>query len=91
MGSLADCPYPLIMCGDFNDTPLSYAYKKISNDLKDAFVYAGYGLGNTYSGNLPPVRIDFILHSPSFNSHEFKVHGILLSDHYPVSVFINMN
>ena len=91
MQSLADCPYPLILCGDFNDTPLSYAYRKVSKGLNDAFVNAGYGLGNTFTGNLPPVRIDFILHSPSFNSYEFEVHDVLLSDHYPVSVNINMN
>ncbi|MEE4257696.1 MAG: endonuclease/exonuclease/phosphatase family protein [Bacteroidales bacterium] len=87
-GSLEDCPYPVIICGDFNDTPLSFSYHKISAGLEDAFVKAGHGLGNTYSGNLPPIRIDFIFYSPIFSAYEFNVHKIDLSDHYPVSVWL---
>jgi len=86
--SLADCPYPVIICGDFNDTPLSYAYHKISDGMEDAFIDAGHGLGNTFAGYLPPVRIDFILYTPEFNAYEFEVSRIPLSDHYPVSVFL---
>ncbi len=89
--SLSDCPYPVIICGDFNDTPLSYCYHRISDGLNDAFVKAGHGLGNTFSGKLPPIRIDFILYSGDFNAYEFKVHRIDLSDHYPVSVFLSNN
>jgi len=83
------CPYPVIICGDFNDTPLSFCYRRISSGLEDAFVKAGYGLGNTYAGKLPPIRIDFILYTPVFNAFEFMVHKIDLSDHYPVSVLLN--
>jgi len=90
--NLSDCPYPMIICGDFNDTPLSYAYHKISSGLEDAFVNAGHGLGNTFSGNLPPLRIDFILYSyPDFQSFDFNSHKIHLSDHYPVSVSLVKN
>lgn len=87
-GSLEDCPYPVIICGDFNDTPLSFSYRRISSGLEDAFVKAGHGMGNTFSGNLPPIRIDFILYSPVFSAYEFNVHKIKLSDHYPVSVWL---
>jgi len=86
--SLAQCPYPVIVCGDFNDTPLSYSYHRISSGMDDAFVNAGHGLGNTFAGNLPPIRIDFILHSKSFSSYEFEVHKTQLSDHYPVSTYL---
>lgn len=82
------CPYPVILCGDFNDTPLSFSYQRISSGLEDAFVKAGYGLGNTYSGKLPPIRIDFILYAPIFDAFDFNVHKIDLSDHYPVSVWL---
>ncbi|MEN8224566.1 MAG: endonuclease/exonuclease/phosphatase family protein [Bacteroidota bacterium] len=88
VASLDQCPYPVIICGDFNDTPLSYAKHNISAGLKDAFVQAGHGMGNTFAGNLPPLRIDFILHSDVFTSYEFEVHKTSLSDHYPVSVYL---
>lgn len=88
--SLKKCPYPVILCGDFNDTPLSYSYHKISSGLEDAFVGAGYGLGNTFSGNLPPIRIDFILHDNQFRPFDFEVHKQNLSDHYPVSVYFEL-
>ncbi len=87
--SLAECSYPAIICGDFNDTPLSYCYHKISDGLEDAYVNAGHGLGNTFSGKLPPIRIDFILYTPNFNAYEFQVHHEALSDHYPISVFLS--
>jgi endonuclease/exonuclease/phosphatase family metal-dependent hydrolase len=57
--------------------------------LNDAFIDAGYGLGNTFNGNLPPVRIDFILYSAAFESYDFNVHGVELSDHYPISTFLS--
>lgn len=86
--SMLECPYQVIICGDFNDTPLSYAYHQISKNLDDSFVNAGYGLGNTFAGNLPPIRIDFIFHSPDFNAYEYKVHKTGLSDHFPLSVYL---
>ena len=54
-------PYPVIVLGDFNDTPVSYAYRKIRKGLNDSFVNSGYGAGFTYKGNYPPNRIDYIL------------------------------
>ena len=66
-------PYPVIVCGDFNDTPSSYAYYTVSKTLSDAFCESGKGLGQTYSGNsFPSFRIDYILHSKSLNSQ--KIH-----------------
>jgi endonuclease/exonuclease/phosphatase family metal-dependent hydrolase len=88
--SLDNCPYEVIICGDFNDTPLSYAYHKISSGLEDSFVNAGYGLGNTFSGKLPPIRIDFIFHPSKYKSYDFEVLKTQLSDHYPVSVYLGI-
>ncbi len=78
-------PYPVIVCGDFNDTPVSYTYQKIKGDLNDAFVKSGKGIGNTYRGNFPSFRIDFIFHSRNIQSTDYQTHRIDLSDHYPVS------
>lgn len=77
-------PYPVIVCGDFNDTPNSYAYFTISKNLQDAFLKKGFGLGRTYSGIAPTLRIDYILASPSFSVQSFQCIRKILSDHYPV-------
>ena len=77
-------PYPIILCGDFNDTPSSYAYHQLSKGLKDAFVEKGRGLGRSYNGKFPSLRIDYILCSPELNINSFDTRGVKLSDHYPV-------
>lgn len=78
-------PYKVIVCGDFNDTPYSYSYQKIRGRLKDAFVESGRGAGNTYTGKIPPFRIDYILHSSDFKAFNFKTTGFRISDHLPIS------
>ena len=77
-------PYPIILCGDFNDTPLSYAYNTISSDLKDAFKESGKGIGQSFI-KLPALRIDYILHNEKFNSYNYTKHKKELSDHFAVS------
>lgn len=85
---IASCPYPVIVCGDFNDTPVSYAYHCMSSGLKDAYCEAGKGIGSTYNGKLPLLRIDFIFHSPTFKAYNFRIPQIDLSDHFPVVCLI---
>lgn len=77
-------PHPIIICGDFNDTPASYAYQKLAKNLNDAFVEKGKGYGNTYNGKLPAMRIDYILSDTLFQVHQFEIGKINMSDHYPV-------
>lgn len=79
-------PYPIIVCGDFNDTPHSYAYHQLSEGLDDAFVKTGFGFGRTYNGKFPALRIDYILMSPQFKINNYKTLELELSDHYPISV-----
>jgi endonuclease/exonuclease/phosphatase family metal-dependent hydrolase len=85
------CPYPVIVCGDFNDTPLSYVYRKMNQKLTDSFVDSGRGVGNTYRGKLPSFRIDYIFHSPGFEASNFKRHRVAYSDHYPISSTLIFN
>jgi len=80
-----ECPYEIILCGDFNDTPVSYSYAKLRKGLKDAFVSSGKGIMPTYIGELPALRIDYILYSRSYESFNFETYNFRHSDHLPVS------
>jgi len=81
---VASSPHPVIAAGDFNDTPVSYSYRRISSDLQDAFVSSGRGMGATYHEFMFPLRIDFLLHHPELSSSAFVRHEIDFSDHRPI-------
>lgn len=83
-------PYPVIVAGDFNDTPVSYSYRKIRKGLNDAFVSSGYGAGFTYKGNYPPNRIDYILYDDALECRQFDILKVKYSDHYPISAYFRM-
>jgi endonuclease/exonuclease/phosphatase family metal-dependent hydrolase len=83
-----NCKHDLIVVGDFNDSPISYAYHTILGDLNDAFVDTGFGPGISYNENRFYFRIDNILHSPSIKAYNCKVDRIRLSDHYPISCYV---
>lgn len=82
---IKNSPYPVIVCGDFNDSPVSYTYNKISNKLNDSFIESGKGIGNTYRGSFPSFRIDFILYSNKLECAKFAIPKIKFSDHYPIA------
>jgi endonuclease/exonuclease/phosphatase (EEP) superfamily protein YafD len=77
-------PHPVILCGDFNDTPVSYTYKRMKGNLRDAFRESGKGIGNTYNGKVPHFRIDYIFHSNIFTSSGYKMRHEDYSDHFPI-------
>ncbi|MCH2082293.1 MAG: endonuclease/exonuclease/phosphatase family protein [Saprospiraceae bacterium] len=77
-------PYPIILCGDLNETPQSYAYYLISQNLKDTFKTAGRGLGITYAGSIPALHIDHILVDPKIHVCKTSIQSSIFSDHYPV-------
>ncbi len=78
-------PYPTIVCGDFNDTPMSYAYNQFDKLLIDAFRESSFGIGSTYIGKVPAGRIDYIFHTPNLISSGFKIQRQKLSDHRAIS------
>jgi endonuclease/exonuclease/phosphatase family metal-dependent hydrolase len=81
---IRNSPYPVILAGDFNDTPVSYSYRQIANELDDTFVDEGKGLGQTHSQMLPMLRIDYIFHSKELQTIEHKTINKDYSDHFPV-------
>ncbi len=81
---------PAVVCGDFNDTPVSYVYNTVKGDLKDAFVESGSGFGGTYHGNLPSFRIDYIFHDKAFKSYNFERIKVDYSDHYPIKTILEL-
>ncbi len=89
--SIKQCSYPVVLCGDFNDVPMSYAYHTISNSLNDAFRMSGNGIQSTYTGAYMPFRIDFILYSNNIQSFNFNREKISLSDHYPISCALQIS
>lgn len=76
--------HQVILCGDFNDTPLSYTYHEMKKGMQDAFTQKGRGLGNTYIGEFPSFRIDYILHTPGLETTAYTRDTVRLSDHYPI-------
>ncbi|WP_240676164.1 endonuclease/exonuclease/phosphatase family protein [Botryobacter ruber] len=79
-------PYPYIVCGDLNDSPFSYTYNLLANDMDNAFVEAGNGVGATYNGPVPFLRIDNQFYSSGLRAYQFQTHQeVGQSDHYPIS------
>lgn len=77
-------PYPVIVSGDFNDVPNSYAYYTIGKGMKNAFVEKGSGLGRTFSGISPVLRIDNIFVDEEMEVLQFNLIKKKLSDHFPI-------
>lgn len=78
------CPHPVILCGDMNEPPVSYTYRLLKEDMTDAFVETGFGIGNTWKGKIPMLRIDYIFASEGLSNTSYTCLQSDLSDHFPV-------
>lgn len=79
-------PYPAIVCGDFNDIPFSYTYNELAKALQNSHERAGNGVGATYNGLIPFLRIDNQFYSQGLEAYNFQTHYEMgLSDHFPIS------
>lgn len=79
--SMIACDFPKIICGDFNDIPVSYTYRQLSAGMKDAFGEAGRGLETTYKGSMPSFRIDYILYDNPMRAIRYNSIEEVPSDH----------
>ncbi len=84
--AIRESPHPVIVCGDFNDTPVSYTYHQLSSDLQDAFRAKGWGIGATFAGQIPWLRIDHVLVDNTIDVVDYTRISASGSDHYPVMV-----
>jgi endonuclease/exonuclease/phosphatase family metal-dependent hydrolase len=88
---IGSTPYRHIVCGDFNDTPMSYTYNTLCEELNDAFVVKGRGYGYTFRPMHSMLRIDYILYSKGFNLESYKAYkDITYSDHLPIATHMTI-
>ena len=85
-----ESPYKVIVAGDFNNTQFSKVYFNIKGNLKDSFLEAGHGYGETIKFWKFPFRIDMILTDPSFEVVSHKNYKINISDHEPIMATIKI-
>ena len=81
----------IILCGDFNDTPISYTRQRISDTgLTDAFRTTGNGLGRSFNRDGIIVRIDHLFCSEQWKPYSFHVDKTIhSSDHYPLVGYLD--
>lgn len=81
----ANCNYPILIAGDFNDVPFSHNYFSLRKQFANAFEKKGSGLGATFNNKLPFLRIDNQFYSNDFNLKAFQTgNNTYYSDHFPL-------
>ncbi|PJJ11072.1 endonuclease/exonuclease/phosphatase family metal-dependent hydrolase [Flavobacterium sp. 1] len=86
-----DCKYPIIICGDMNNSAFSYVYRNIKGKLRDSFEEAGKGFGATYKFKYYPARIDYIFADETMEVKQFESFpDFQNSDHYPIMAKLSM-
>jgi endonuclease/exonuclease/phosphatase family metal-dependent hydrolase len=79
------CKYPIIICGDMNNSAFSYVYRSIKGKLKDGFEEAGKGFGETYKFRYYPARIDYVFVDEKMSVKKFESFPEFInSDHFPI-------
>lgn len=85
MNHKMSCKYPLVICGDMNNSAFSYVYRIVKGDLQDCFEEAGKGFGQTYNFRYYPARIDYIFADNKMTVKSFtNFPDFVNSDHLPV-------
>ena len=83
--------YPIIVCGDFNDNPISYSRHAMAEQLTDCFRETGRGIGLSYNQKAFSFRIEHIFCSKQLQPYNCKVDDEMdASDHYPILCWLKM-
>lgn len=86
---MEESPYPVLVAGDFNDSPMSYAMRSLRKSrVSDTFSAGEFGWQGTHIGTLPGLRIDGVLADTVWQSRSHQTHDVELSDHRPVTVLL---
>ena len=81
----SECRYPMIICGDLNNSAFSYVYRSVKGKMNDAFEEAGKGFGKSYNYKYYPARIDYVFTDKSIEVKEYITFPEFInSDHFPV-------
>ena len=86
-----NCKTDVMLCGDFNDTPVSYSVQKLGRGRKDSFAEGGNGWGATYSILWPLLRIDYVFVPKDWEVLKHETLKVKYSDHYPVMTKIDID
>jgi endonuclease/exonuclease/phosphatase family metal-dependent hydrolase len=93
LGHTAECPYPFVICGDFNDIPYSYNYFKLRRYFENAFETAGHGFGFSFRHRfIFFLRIDHHFVSEKLYPVFYRVDKSTTgSDHFPTRGFYQLH
>lgn len=86
LADIENSPVESLVCGDLNDSPVSYTYYRLSSRRHDSFRSAGKGFGATYSMLWPLLRIDYVFYPRGMKASSHSSPKVHYSDHYPVIV-----
>jgi endonuclease/exonuclease/phosphatase family metal-dependent hydrolase len=85
------CDYPIIICGDMNNSAFSFVYRSIKGTLQDSFEEVGKGFGATYRFKYYPTRIDYIFADEKMTVKKFESFPEFEnSDHYPIMAQLSL-
>lgn len=85
------CEYPMLICGDMNNSAFSYVYRNIKGKLKDSFEESGVGFGQTYNFKYYPARIDYIFADQKVEVKSYESFPKFQnSDHFPIMAKLNL-
>ena len=84
---IKESPYPIFVCGDLNETPSSFVYERVKENLTDGFRQGGRGFGSTYKKLFGILRLDYIFNSKDYHCINYFSENLPYSDHKPVFGF----